>query len=170
MKPYRKLIDLLKKHLGQGGHPKELSMGVTLGVVLGLFPVPGLTTVLGVLAAVALRLNHVVLQAANYAVYPLQIAMLGGYVAMGNLLFGTGISVADLARLPALLGADIFAGARLLAAIIFPGIAAWLLTAPFVGAGVYLLIRPVLFKLRPQPAPAVAQRNGLLRCRHAVCR
>ena len=148
MRPYRKLIHVLNHQLKQGSHPRELSLGVTLGVVLGLLPLPGVTTVLGLLTAMALRLNHVVLQAANYAVYPLQVALLGVYLALGNLWLGTGTTVDDLTRLPSLLGADVVAGGRLLADLMVPGVAAWLLTTPLLGVGIYVLVRPAFAKLQ----------------------
>jgi len=148
MQPYRRLVHLIRQQLGQGSQPEALSTGVALGVMLGLFPVPGVTTVLCLLAAVALRLNHVVLQASHYAVYPLQVAMLGVYVSLGNLWFGTGATMADLIRLPALLGADVVAGGRLLTSVLLPGVAVWVITSPILGAGIYFLSRPAFAKLR----------------------
>ena len=161
MKTYRKLTDMLKHQLGRGSHPRALSTGVALGVVLGLFPVPGVTTVLCGLAALALRLNHVVLQAANYAVYPLQVAMLGVYIGIGNLWLGTGTTVADLTRAAALIGEDLVAGGLFLTHLILPGVAAWFLTAPLLGAGIYALTRPAFARWQTMTKPAASPGKGI---------
>lgn len=60
---------------------------VSVGLVLGLFPAFGVTTALCALAAIVLRLNMPALQAVNYLVCPLQIALFAPFAHLGAWLF-----------------------------------------------------------------------------------
>jgi len=86
----KNLKALLTRSIQLGRNPRSLSASVALGSVLGLFPIPGVATFMCILAAMLLRLNPVVLQAFNYAVYPLQIGMLGVYMPWAT--FGSALS------------------------------------------------------------------------------
>ena len=66
---------------------EELALIVALGFVLGLVPVPVCATLLCALAAVVLRLNGPAIQAVNYVVYPLQLALFAPFMRLGGWLF-----------------------------------------------------------------------------------
>ena len=57
------------------------------GIVLGVFPVLGSTTILCGLAAIIFRLNLPAIQLVNYMVYPLQLLLLIPFFHLGDLLF-----------------------------------------------------------------------------------
>jgi uncharacterized protein (DUF2062 family) len=57
------------------------------GIVLGVFPVLGSTTILCGLAAIIFRLNLPAIQLVNYMVYPLQLLLLIPFFHLGGLLF-----------------------------------------------------------------------------------
>ncbi len=57
------------------------------GIILGVFPVLGATTILCGMAAIILRLNLPAIQLANYMVYPLQLVLLIPFFHLGDLLF-----------------------------------------------------------------------------------
>ena len=82
-------VSLLVQQLKQGATPTRLSWSLAVGVVVGCFPVFGMTTVLGVAAGVALRLNHVAIQVGNYAAGPLQFAFMVPLMELGDLVAGT---------------------------------------------------------------------------------
>lgn len=83
----RKLIDPIIKLLRQGISPEKLGLGMAVGVVIGIFPVIGSTTLLCTIAAFTLRLNLPAIQLVNYLVYPLQIALLIPFFHFGAWLF-----------------------------------------------------------------------------------
>ena len=83
----RKIAAPLQNMLGLGMTAEQIALSVTLGVVLGVFPVLGFPTMFCVLAALALRLNLPTLQFVNYLVYPLQLALLIPFIHMGGWLF-----------------------------------------------------------------------------------
>jgi uncharacterized protein (DUF2062 family) len=72
--------------LRQGISPRRLALTLALGFAIGCFPVLGIPTALCALLAVALGLNLPVIQAANYAAMPLQLALIVPFVRLGQLL------------------------------------------------------------------------------------
>jgi len=145
----KKVKALLARNIQLGRNPKALSASVALGSVLGLFPIPGVATGMCLVAAIVLRLNPVVLQAVNYAVYPLQIGMLGVYYALGNLWFGPIGALQELRRLPELARQDLLAGFQSLGQVALPVMGAWLLTGPLIGFMLYVMVRPAVYRLVP---------------------
>jgi hypothetical protein len=76
--------------LRQGISPRRLALTLSLGLAIGCFPVVGIPTALCALLAVAFGLNLPAIQAANYAVMPLQLALIVPFVRLGRLLgFGS---------------------------------------------------------------------------------
>ncbi|WP_373500431.1 DUF2062 domain-containing protein [Desulfococcus sp.] len=83
----QKVIDPIVKLLRQGISPEKLALCMAVGVVIGVFPVIGSTTLLCTVAALFLRLNLPAMQVVNYLVYPLQIALLIPFFHFGAWLF-----------------------------------------------------------------------------------
>jgi hypothetical protein len=130
--------------LEQGLTPKKLALSLALGVVCGLFPVLGATTLLCVAFGFALRLSHAALQLANYLVYPLQVALILGFVRLGErtlnaspMPFSVSAIVAAARENPALF-LERF-GLTGLHAIL-----GWALVAPLLAAGLYVALLPLL--------------------------
>ena len=74
----------------QGITPRRLALTLSLGIAVGCIPILGIPTGLCALLAVFLRLNLPAIQAANYAVMPLQVALIVPFVRLGGRLFGMG--------------------------------------------------------------------------------
>jgi uncharacterized protein (DUF2062 family) len=81
----RLVVDLLRTGLT----PEKLALSIVLGVVLGLSPVIGTTTLLCATAAAMLGLNQPVIQSVNYLVYPLQFAMIIPFIRAGEWVFNS---------------------------------------------------------------------------------
>jgi uncharacterized protein (DUF2062 family) len=73
--------------LTQGITPEKIALSLAFGIVLGIFPVPGSTTMLCAAAAVVFRLNLPAIQLVNYVVYPLQLFFLLPFIRLGEMLF-----------------------------------------------------------------------------------
>ncbi len=69
-----------------GFSPERLALSLALGFVLGCIPVVGVPTGLCVVVALAFRLNHPAIQAANYAAMPFQVALIAPLVKLGGFL------------------------------------------------------------------------------------
>jgi uncharacterized protein (DUF2062 family) len=76
--------------LRQGITPRRLALTLSLGFAIGCIPVVGIPTAVCAGLALALRLNLPAIQAANYAVMPLQIALIVPFVRLGRWLFAFG--------------------------------------------------------------------------------
>lgn len=85
-KPIAKLVSKTKEMLITGSTPHQLSMAITLGAIFGILPFLGVTTIVLAFLAVVFRLNMVVIQLANYMVYPLQLLCYLPFLKMGKFL------------------------------------------------------------------------------------
>lgn len=83
-------LDIVKRDAGlwlkQGISPRKLALTLALGCAVGCIPVVGIPTVLCAGLALGLRLNLPAIQAANYAVMPLQILLIVPFVRLGGWL------------------------------------------------------------------------------------
>lgn len=77
----------IREQLAKGTTPQKLAMTVAVGIILGLFPIVGATSLLCIGAAFAFRLNHVFIQVVNYTVYPLQVVLFIPFLKAGNHFF-----------------------------------------------------------------------------------
>ena len=125
----------------QGLTPDQIALTVAVGSVLGLFPVPGVATLLCVIAAIVLRLNHAVIQAVNYAVYPLQLVLMGGYYALGTHWFGDSGAVESVLTISVLLREDFWTGLWSVKNFILFAVMVWAITSPVIATALYLPVR-----------------------------
>jgi len=72
--------------LRQGISPRRLAVSLALGFAIGCIPVVGIPTLICAALALALRLNLPAIQAANYAVMPLQLLLIVPFVRLGEWL------------------------------------------------------------------------------------
>ncbi len=84
-----RLYDPLLQLLRVGATPEKLAWSIALGVVIGINPLLGSTTLLALAAASALRLNLVASQLGNHLVYPLELLLFPVFIRFGNTLFRT---------------------------------------------------------------------------------
>jgi len=83
-------LDTVKRSAGlwlkQGMSPRRLALTIALGCAIGCIPVVGIPTLLCAGLALGLRLNLPAIQAANYAVMPLQLILIVPFVRLGGWL------------------------------------------------------------------------------------
>jgi uncharacterized protein (DUF2062 family) len=82
-----KLIVPILNFLKQGTSPTELALAISIGIAIGTFPMLGVTTAIGALFAVLLRLNMAAIQIVNYFVYPLQLILFIPFIKIGGYIF-----------------------------------------------------------------------------------
>ncbi len=134
----------LVRALQQGTSPRKLALTCALGVVLGIFPVYGTTTLLCFGVALALRLNVVVIQAVNYLLTPVQLALLIPFMQGGIWLFGWPALPLDFAVLTARMEADVWLFLRELGSVVGAGVVVWLFVAvPLVTVLFFVLLRVI---------------------------
>ncbi len=79
--------NVLAQALYQGLTPRKLALTFAFGVILGIFPVFGVTTLLCFAAAFLFRLNIPVIQLVNYLIAPLQLILIIPFIQAGIYLF-----------------------------------------------------------------------------------
>jgi uncharacterized protein (DUF2062 family) len=137
----------LQDQLTQGASPDHLALALSLGLVVGVVPVLGITTALCALLAVALRLNQPAIQLANYLAYPLQLLLFIPSFQAGAWLFGRPPIAFSLGQLQAELAADALGTIGRYLVDNLRALAAWGALAPVLGALLYLLLRAALSRL-----------------------
>jgi uncharacterized protein (DUF2062 family) len=142
--------------LRQGASPRRLAFSLALGFAIGCIPVVGIPTIVCAALALALRLNLPAIQADNYAVMPLQLALIVPFVRLGGWIFDSGPrpvpqSAAMLHLSFATLPADLLIRMGMLA---IQATFAWLLVA---GPAILLLTFTLTPLLRRIPALAEAE-------------
>ena len=85
--PVKKTRDLLKLLNAGLGSPQKMALSLAAGICLALFPVIGITALLGLLAALSFRLNHMIVQTLNIVLAPLQIILIYPLIKAGNMIF-----------------------------------------------------------------------------------
>ena len=107
----KKVVQPLAALLKQGMDPSSLSLALTSGAVIGIFPVIGLATMVCGGVAAFFRLNHPAIQLANYIVFPMQVILFFPFLTLGEAVTGNSLDeisktklaeTMDLGFLPAL--------------------------------------------------------------------
>jgi uncharacterized protein (DUF2062 family) len=75
--------------LRRGADPDRLAWSLALGVVVGVNPLLGSTTLASLGLASVFRLNIVASQVGNHAVYPLEWLLFPVFIKLGDMVFGT---------------------------------------------------------------------------------
>lgn len=143
---WRMVLDLLKMGLA----PEKLALTIVLGVVIGVLPVLGSTTILCGVVAVALGLNLPVIQAVNYLVYPLQIVMIIPFIRAGEWIFGTPPLGMTATQIVTFATSEPLAAISTLWVVTLQALVAW----GVFGAATLVLVYPALLPLLRRFAPA----------------
>jgi len=140
----RLVITPIVTQLRQGITPEQIALTIALGLVLGIFPIIGATTILCGVAAAGLRLNQPIIQIVNYVTYPIQLVLLIPFYRAGETLFGQPHVPLAIPMLVERFRADTAQFFADFGMIAVEGIVVWCLLAPIVAAAVFVMIRPPL--------------------------
>jgi uncharacterized protein (DUF2062 family) len=143
--------------LKEGMSIEKIALGVSMGMVLGIFPVLGSTTILCAAAAIIFRLNQPLIQLVNYAVYPLQLFLLAFFYGVGNWLFNDQNSVFYGTYVVGMLQEDMWGSLAALWDMTLFAVLLWILIGPVLAVILYATLTPVIRKLSP---PRSASASG----------
>ena len=145
-----KLKNTLLEFLKQGITPHELALAISLGMIIGMFPVQGITTFLCILISIIFRLNLVVIQLANYLSIPFMMFMIIPFYVLGNLMFSTGEFHWGVYELLNFFETDFLGALRALSWSILYAILVWLIFAPIGMIITYIISVRIIKRLLPQ--------------------
>ncbi len=154
---HRRVVAPIVALLTQGITPERIALSLAFGIVLGIFPVLGSTTVLCATAALIFGLNLPAIQLVNYLIYPMQLFLLVPFIRMGETLFRAAHLQFSLTQILTMVRADLPHAVSTLWLAEVPAMCAWLLTG---GPAIFLLYI-LLAKLLRQVASSRRLRVGM---------
>jgi uncharacterized protein (DUF2062 family) len=143
----RWLVAPVVKQLILGTTPEKIAWTISLGVVLGVFPIMGSTTLVCLLAGWLLQLNQPVLHVFKTLVYPLHLALILVFIRLGERLYGVPLISFSVPQLLARFQADPLQFVKDFGLAAWHGVSAWLLIAPFAAVLIKMLMLPLLRRL-----------------------
>jgi uncharacterized protein (DUF2062 family) len=156
---YRRVVLPVLALLRLGATPERLAWSLAAGLMVGINPVLGSTTVLCLALAAVFRLNVAASQLTNHLVYPLELALLIPFLQAGSRLFGTPPMPLSAPELLHAARANPVALSRQLWTWEWHALSVWLLVAalatPMIALGLTPLLRRVLIRVRRHEYPLV---------------
>jgi uncharacterized protein (DUF2062 family) len=86
---YRRGVLPILALLRMGATPRSLAWSIALGLLIGINPLIGSTTLLCLALSLAFRLNVAATQIANHAMFPAELALVVPFVRLGSRIFHT---------------------------------------------------------------------------------
>lgn len=136
-----------KSFFTQGASPKALAASSTIGVVMGIFPVIGVTTLMMGAISVRWKLNLPLMLAVSYLIYPLQIVLMIPFVRVGEWLTGSKYVSFSFEKMGQAFEADFMGALADLGTANLQAVAGWGLFSIPAAAGMYLLLIPIYSKI-----------------------
>jgi uncharacterized protein (DUF2062 family) len=144
----KRLLDPIVTLLTQGVTPEKIALSITIGAIVGVFPVMGSTTILCTAVAAALRLNLVAVHTIHYAMTPVQILLIIPFVRVGEWLVRAPPQPLSISESLALIEQGALRAAIVLWDATWHAMLGWLLIGPLAIALCYQLSRWVLSRVK----------------------
>lgn len=138
----RWFVTPIKSQLTQGISINRISWSISLGMVLGLFPILGTPTLVCLLAGWMFKLNHVAMQVFKEAVYPLHLALILVFIRLGERLYGAPLLTLSIPELIGKFKESPLGFAREFGMAAVHGASAWLVIAPFAAILIKWAVMP----------------------------
>jgi uncharacterized protein (DUF2062 family) len=143
----QRLVRPIRQLLTHGITLEKIALSLAFGIMLGVFPVLGTTSLLCLIAALLFRLNLAAVQLVNILVYPLWFALLIPFIRVGERLFGVPPLAMTGSQMLALAHADFLHSVGVLWLTALRAAAAWLLVGPPGIIVLYLILLPMIRRM-----------------------
>ena len=140
----RYLLAPIRALLTQGLSPRLLALSLAVGLVVGIFPVLGTTTVLCTLVAAALRLNLIAVQTVHFLMTPVQLLLIIPFVRVGERVLGQAPQPLSISEGLSLIAQGAVNAIAVLWDAILHAMLGWLLLGPILLAVAYGVLVQVL--------------------------
>jgi len=140
------LLNLLR----QGVTPEKLALSLALSATFSVIPAFGGGVWLCTLFAVLFGLNLPVMQAVNYSMYPVQIALLLPFFRLGEKLFRAPHLPISVSQIYAMAHASWWGAVKFLWATTWHALVVWGMLAPFAVALIYGVLTPIFRRMAPK--------------------
>lgn len=152
----RWFVSPIVAQLTQGISVERISWTISLGFVIGVFPIMGSTTLVCLAAGWVFRLNQALLHVFKAAVYPLHLVLILVFIRLGERLFGSPLITFSIPELMGKFKASPLQFARDFGVAAGQGVCAWLLIAPFTALLIKWAVTPAVRQL----AKSLMERKG----------
>jgi len=149
---HRKLIHPFIVLLKQGVSPEKIALTVALGILLGVIPVIGSTTMLCTLAALMLRLNLPAMLVVNGVVYPLQLTLLVPFLRAGAWIFRVDGPKLSIGQIFHLIRTGVWHAITTLWIATMHALVIWLIVGCAVSGVVYVILATLLNRFWARPS------------------
>lgn len=140
----RWLVAPIKEQLTRGMSVDKVAWTISLGIVTGVFPVMGTTSVVCLLAGWVFRLNQPLLHVFKSVVYPLHLALILVFIRMGERLWGAPLITFSIPELLVKFKDDPLQFGRDFGLAAWHGVSAWLLVAPVAAVFIRWAVLPAV--------------------------
>jgi uncharacterized protein (DUF2062 family) len=129
-----------REFLQQGLSPTALAWSSTIGLLLGVLPVIGVSTLVMTFISWRFRLNLAIMLSISYLIYPLQLLLIIPYIRLGEWLLGAPQLPLSMPKLQQAFQSDFWSGLASLGVANLHAALAWLLLALPTGTALYLAL------------------------------
>lgn len=143
------LLELLK----QGITPEKLALSIAIGFMIGIVPLPGVSTAICAILAIVLDINIVAIQVSNYAAYPLQLILYIPFIRAGETMLGSTASGLTISGIKILFNEGFTTALKVLWYANLQGIIVWLIITVPVTLLLYLIFL-LIFRRFKDEVPA----------------
>ncbi len=143
----RWLLNPVVAQLTGGTSPTRIAWTISLGVVLGVFPIMGSTTLLCLVVGWMFRLNQPILHAFKSIVYPLHLALILVFIRLGERIYGVPLISLSIPELVEKFKTDPLQFFSDFGMAAWHGVSAWLLIAPVAALLLKMAAMPLLQRL-----------------------
>lgn len=149
----RRLVEPIRTLLTQGISADKIALSIAIGLIVGIFPVMGTTTLLCTGAALALRLNMVAVHTIHYAMTPVQILLIIPFVRVGEHITGAPPQPLSISSGMALIAQGAWHAVVTLWSAIVHAVIGWIAIGPLAMAICYFALRPLLHRAQQHKSP-----------------
>jgi uncharacterized protein (DUF2062 family) len=142
----RRIAQPILKLLRQGTSPEKLALSIAFGLVVGIFPALGWTTLLCLAATFIFRLNLPAVQLINHLAYPLQLALLIPFIRAGEFVFHASRLPLSIPQIFSMIKTDVWHAIKVLWVATVHAVAVWAVLAPLAILGICWALTPMLKK------------------------
>jgi uncharacterized protein (DUF2062 family) len=140
----RRIVDPIVAQLTQGLTPQKITLTISIGSAIAMFPILGTTALLCLIVGVFMRLNQPIIQAVNLACAPIHFPFIYYSFKWGDQIFGSTHTKFEFRHMLRLLREDPVQFIKDYDQTAWHAILLWAVLVPFWSLAVYSIMLPIL--------------------------
>jgi hypothetical protein len=152
----QRVIEPMRRILLDGASAGKIAVSLSVGAMIGIWPIPWTSTAACAVVGPVLRLHIPSLLFANFMVTSLQYLLLIPFLQAGAWLFQAGPLPFSLDQVKAVLAQGVGHTMSVLGGSILRAFVVWLLITPVVVTLLYLVLKPLMARLKARAVEAQA--------------